>query len=426
MHSIYSSYPLLIDEGSLIRSNQTALLYSLAEGKEKGRLDKELNKADAMVYSTSIFMTSEKSILRLCDQNTGLLVRCLEFEGVTWTRDAESADNIKQVCDSNYGFAIPLIAKKLVEIAENGQKEELLQYYQDCKKKLVQNARNKNEYNSLTERFMKILALIVTGAKIFTESVGVVLDKEMITSFILEHSAIADTEKLDIGNRALEYLCQYISLHHAKFIQSKEWKKDEVHVTPQECKGRIQKIGSKVLNNGETVNAELFISELVFGKILKEGGFQDEKVILKSWKEKGYLHCEKDRYCSKVEIVSQPAVKGYRIYLPVHQVEKIELKKPEGSKSLISRMRADALAKEKALAKEEMEEEVNFECDEDECSEDECFEDREIHSKEIKPLMKKLPRKPPRKPMPPSQVRLLNSKSPLKRLRKEEAEEETC
>lgn len=115
MRSIYSSYPMLIDEGSLIRYNPTSLIYELAEGKEKGRLNKELEKADSRTFSTSIFMTSEKSILNLCDENTGLYVRCLEFDSVLWTISAESADNIKRVCERNYGFVIPLMAEYLLK-----------------------------------------------------------------------------------------------------------------------------------------------------------------------------------------------------------------------------------------------------------------------------------------------------------------------
>ena len=43
------------------------------------------------------------------------MVRCLEFENITYTKNAESADRIKQVCEQNYGFIIPLIAKKLLQ-----------------------------------------------------------------------------------------------------------------------------------------------------------------------------------------------------------------------------------------------------------------------------------------------------------------------
>lgn len=52
------------------------------------------------------------------------------------------------------------------------------------------------------------------------------------------------------------------------------------------------------------------------------GGFPDKNVVLKRFKEEGYLHAEADRYISKFVVATPPAVKGYRIYIPAEQ-EKI-------------------------------------------------------------------------------------------------------
>lgn len=319
MHSMYSSYPMLIDEGSLINYNPTVLMYSLAEGKEKARLTKELNKADAMVFSTTILMTSEKSILGLCDQNSGLLVRCLEFENVIWTKSAESADIIKQVCERNYGFVIPLIAERLIEIDEKDEREKLLNAYFDMQKTLVKKAKERKTYNALTERYMKIIALIVTGAKLFSDVLGIVLDIDMISDFLQEQSAVANGEMMDIGNRAMSYLCQYIALHSPKFVRG-ESNSNIIDEVPFECLGRLQYLkGAIILNNSEKANIELFISDLAFERIMYEGRFPDKKVVLKSWKEKGYLHSQKDRYLEKVKITSVPAVSGYRVYIPIKE-----------------------------------------------------------------------------------------------------------
>lgn len=132
MNSICSAYPTVIDEGSLIRYNPTSLLYELAEGREKGRLTRELVKAESNKFNTTIFMTSEKSILGMCDQNTGLLVRCLEFEEIVWTKSAHSADNIKAVCEQNYGFVIINIATLLLQYEKKGKKSTYRQAQQSA------------------------------------------------------------------------------------------------------------------------------------------------------------------------------------------------------------------------------------------------------------------------------------------------------
>ncbi len=65
-------------------------------------------------FRTALFLTSEKSILAQCNMNTGLLTRNFEFQNVTWTSSAESADRIKSVVTENYGHVIPRVAKWLL------------------------------------------------------------------------------------------------------------------------------------------------------------------------------------------------------------------------------------------------------------------------------------------------------------------------
>lgn len=315
MRSIYSSYPMLIDEGSLIRYNPTSLIYELAEGKEKGRLNKELEKADSRTFSTSIFMTSEKSILNLCDENTGLYVRCLEFENVAWTTSAESADSIKRVCERNYGFIIPLIAEYLLKADYN----ELIERYWKYQQEIVEHARTEGKNTPLTERISKSIAIILLAADIFGEVTGIELDKLRIRSFIEENTVMSDGKTFDIGQRALEFLCQYISVNNSKFVKGKP-DTNELTAIPPDCKGRIQSMRPKLLSNKKRAIQEVMLPEIVFEEILAEGGFPDKKVVLKKLKEAGYLNCDKDRYLSSFIVASPPAVKGYRIYLTAEEV----------------------------------------------------------------------------------------------------------
>ena len=57
---------------------------------------------------------------------------------------------------------------------------------------------------------------------------------------------------------------------------------------------------------GETIKIEAktvptFSAGKKFKEIVKEGGFEDDKVVLKELKKSGYLECEKDRYTRKRE-----------------------------------------------------------------------------------------------------------------------------
>ncbi len=167
MNGICSAYPTVIDEGSLIRYNPTSLLYELAEGREKGRLTKELTRAEANTFNTAILMTTEKSILGMCDQNTGLLVRCLEFEEIVWTKSAQSADRIKAVCEQNYGFVIENIATLLLKYEAAGKTSEIVDAYWSYQKRFVEQMRAEGKYTPLTERICKNIAMIAIGAEFF-------------------------------------------------------------------------------------------------------------------------------------------------------------------------------------------------------------------------------------------------------------------
>lgn len=319
MHSIHSSYPMLIDEGSLIQKNPTGLLYSLAQGKEKGRLTKELEKAGAITFSTTIFMTSEKSILRLCDSNTGLFVRCIEVRNVTWTKSADSADRIKKVCENHYGHLIWRIADKLLEYEKKQTIDVLCRKHEAIQQALIRNAKERGKYNPLTERFSKSAALILLGAELASEVLELQLDTKKIQEFIEEHSQVYTSENIDIGVRALAYACQYISINYSKFII---YNSDDAGIAPNDCKGMIKRMRPKNIANGKNASMEIFMTDIIFSEMMSKGDFPKE-IVLEKWKAEGILHCQKDRFLGdNVVIGNTGKVKGYRFYV-VHEYMEI-------------------------------------------------------------------------------------------------------
>ena len=132
---------------------------------------------------------------------------------------------------------------------------------------------------------------------------------------------------LDIGQRALEYLRQYIAVNDFKFVKGKP-DTNEWTAVPPDCKGRLQNIRPKLLSDGKRAMQEVLLPEIVFEEILVMGGFPDKKVVLKKLKEAGYLACDKDRYLSRFIIAEPPAVKGYRIYL-TEEIDFVSLEEEE-------------------------------------------------------------------------------------------------
>ena len=308
MRLIPNSYPTLIDEGSLLTDrDMTQTLYSLSSGTEKRRLSGSMEVNESSRFRTALFLTSEKSILAQCNMNTGLLTRNFEFQNVTWTRSAESADKIKAVITENYGHIVPKVAKWLLE----QDKQSLVDKVTQETNEVVKRARESRTYNNLTERTAKQTALILMSVDMVKEVLHIELDKESIRDFMEEHSLVNNKEQVSIGKRAMEWLLQYISKNYTQFLSA------DSPETISNCRGRLERTQVVLLETNEESTMRLSIAESEFMKILKEGKFSEKITVLKDWKNMGYLKCQKDRYVSKVKIIGDIKVKGYIIQLPV-------------------------------------------------------------------------------------------------------------
>ena len=311
MNSVQSSYTTLIDEGSLCRYNTNSLLFSLGLGKERKRLTKDLETRDAAYFSTAIVITSEKSLLNMADENSGLLVRNIEIQGVEWTKSAESADKIRAVIENNYGFLVPMIARKILRYEEEN-KGYIMKWFKKWVNRFCEDAKGKNYYNPLTERASKQYAIILVSAELIERVMKIEIQKEDIFNFLIEHSLVKDVNRANIGERALEFLLQYVEHHLSQFVTSLN-----DSFVPSNCLGRIDDKARKIrLKNGLISEKKLYITDIVFERILQEGSFPDKKVILGKWRDLGYLKSEKDRFLSDIQIADSMKVKGYIINIP--------------------------------------------------------------------------------------------------------------
>lgn len=321
MRLIPSSYPTLIDEGSLIgKKDMTQAMYSLSSGVEKRRMTKNLETQEVSKFKTAIILTSEKSILNQCNENSGLLVRNIEIDNEVFTKSAESADRIKNIIKNNYGFLVEKTAQYLLDKGEEKIGEMVSRETHD----LIKKAKENKEYNNLTERSAKQTALILASVDILKEVLSINFDKSSINEFMHKHSLIKDEESVSLGRRAMDYLLQIISKDYTLFIR-------EEGAEIRNCKGKIKKIPKKLLKTGEESTKKLLITREEFVNLLQQGLFSEEKIILKEWKELGYLQSQKDRYISKISIIQGIETKGYAIYLPSQEKETI-VHKPKSKK----------------------------------------------------------------------------------------------
>lgn len=307
MRCIPSSYPVLIDEGSVLGEKDfSALLYTLSSGNEKRRLNSSMEIREMSRFRTAIAMTSEKSILSMCNENSGLLIRNMEFNNVTWTKDAKSSDTIKNVIKNNYGHIILLVAEFFLKIG----KEKLIAQFDKEVETIIEQLKESNSYNKLTERTAKQYGLVMLGSAVLKKVLKLDINKSAIRKFLLEHSLVSSEEQVSLGKRAIDFIKMYISKHKLQFIT--EATSDGI----SSCRGRLQKTETTILPSGEESTLRLLISKNDFDLMLREGRFSDSKVVLKELKELGYLVSQKDRYVSDIKIVDKIQVSGYVLQIP--------------------------------------------------------------------------------------------------------------
>lgn len=295
MHSIQSSYPVLIDEGSLVRFNPTSLLYSLATGKEKGRLNADLEAQAAINFNTSIFITSEKSLLNMADSNSGLLVRNLELVGMKFTNSAESADRIKAAIRQNYGWATPKMAEWLLGNEKTGGMD-LIHEFESINQAIIKKIEAEDGMNPFTNRLSKKIATIILAGKVATATLGIAFRLEDVQAFLESHLMIKDIEDASLGLRAYNHIMAAVALEPEKWGETRSLK-DNI-----------------LLSEQEEIRKEFLITKDKFTLLLKNGGFLEPQIVLQDLKSQGLLHAEKDRYVSNFEI-NHVKLKGYRLYI---------------------------------------------------------------------------------------------------------------
>lgn len=304
MNSISNAYPTLLDEGNQLFGDKTAFMYAIADGKERDRLSKELERRETNTFNTSIFLTSEKSIIDTCEQSSGLRVRILEFINVEWTKSADSSDRIKAVVKNNYGFAIPMIVKNLVK----DDKDEFVNWYNEQCDAVLEEMSERNQINDFSKRLSKTYALILCGAELSKEIFGFQFDSDGILDFLLEHNLLKSEESADLGVRAYNALVEYVETHSANF--PRVFKK--FHIS-----GDGDTLANYNKVEGMRKDENVFIIESAFTKILQQAGFPEPKVVIKKLKQKGLLIPEsEDRYKARFCLPnSKTKISGYCVKL---------------------------------------------------------------------------------------------------------------
>lgn len=307
VHKMTSGFPVGIDEFTAVgNKDMTKLIYTLANGSERSRMNKKMDMMGTNEFHTSIFMSSECSILSSARQYEGLRVRAFEFENIKWTTSGDSADKIKKVCLSDYGWAVPKMAKYLLHI----EKDSLIQLCEEWSNDFLDSIDNKN---ALITRMAKKIGIILATAQIAEDALDITFDLDMIEQFFCENLKL-NPEDYDIGIKAYEAVMSYVAEKPKEFGEATICDNDQADVEYYYRNGKIKAGKRTVLYDGTISNEILFVKEETFDKILESKGFHDSKVILRRLRELGLLVSERDRLKSKDYLGwNDILIKGYKL-----------------------------------------------------------------------------------------------------------------
>ncbi len=295
---------VLFDEVSMNDSlDFTKFIYKFTGNKDKDRLSKESKAVDTGTWGSTFISNGEFSLLEKAKKNTGAQLRIIDFYNVTWTKDAESSDTIQQTILQNYGHA----GIEFVRLLLKSDVTEIYAAVKHEKDHVIDEMNEKGFVDKFVPRRAWKYAILMFTAMKVSELLSIPLHINEIWDFLMENEK-QSIDSRDLQKNAFEYFLEQVNINYKKFLRSDSLEAtidDDVKNPTNDIMGKINVLANKNYN-------EICIFPDLFKKIMKNGGFEDPKVILKKWKEHGILDSETDRYTRKRTLIENGGA------IPVH------------------------------------------------------------------------------------------------------------
>lgn len=280
-------------------NNFTKTIYTLASGIDKARLNKNSELREQGTWLGTIFSNGEKSLLNSANKNAGLQIRVVELEQDSWTSNSENAERINEVISNNYGHIAIEFAELLIKLG----KEYVCEIYESDIQKLKKVMEKQNVVDEFSNRRANKLATILTTSRLFQKYLDEKTEANIKLNINGMIKILIESERESIKSRnldksAYEHIRQYVINNKHKFETnfSDNRKKHYTNSSEYSEQPRWEIIG-KLTKKKDYIELEMTPNK--FEVMLKEGGFEDKKVVLKELKKKGILDCDKDRYTRK-------------------------------------------------------------------------------------------------------------------------------
>ncbi len=333
------------------------MLYAIALGRSKMRLNGDSSQKEVKEFSSVIFSTAEFNFID-DDSMDGIKTRVFEVSD-NLTKSAKNSDNIKKAVIKNYAVAGNLFIEHLLSQG----KETIESDYEITKQQLTEQYKKSQinlDCNNLTERILSKLSIMLLSSKYINEIFDFSINLDEMTSYIFTIvNRIVDIpspeDELmtiiyeDTLNHFKKYICS-CSFLVEKFEQ-KTLKEISMNLFRNGCYGLIR-------NSKDEDYFEICIAQNHFKKIMQLYKIDDYRKRLKNLRESGKLIAQKDRQISKVSIIeNMPKLNAYIFKFPIEKEDKVKDTYIEG---YINSLEAD-LSSDNLLVDESSD--INFDAD---------------------------------------------------------------
>ena len=134
----------------------------------------------------------------------------------------------------------------------------------------------------MTQRRCNTFAIMIQTALLIQDMLKIKLDIEGIINMFLKIEESSLKER-DFKTSIIEFITQYVEKNMNKFIFGS-------NKTGYDVLGMIKDKGDHL---------QVQMDKISFSKMIKEGGYEDEKIALKELKQAGYLDHDKNRSTRK-------------------------------------------------------------------------------------------------------------------------------
>lgn len=276
MSSMYG-IPVVLDEAGMSQIKDPGeMIYTIAEGKEKERMQYGKGNSRVREWRTAIISSGEIPLDNGgSDAATGKKIRLLSFEGKAWTRDAAHSERIKNTVEHHYGFLGEEFVKRMFSI----KKDSIIKSYKQETKKLC----GILQCGSYNRRIAAYLSMILTAGRILNK-MGLEAELKGVRGFLVDTVNSTRGSEISYGQRAFEAVLADISKNQARL----EKRTMNGSAFERIAAGDVYGV-AYYRNKDETVMKEVAVPKIQMDEVLKSKGFKNTELAYSQWMQDGKI-----------------------------------------------------------------------------------------------------------------------------------------